>query len=551
VSTSDEDPFVLAAGDMPLFADAPAPEGDTPPEAELGTSWKVLVVDDDAAVHEVTTLALRRFEVDGHPVRLLRAHSGADAAQVLRDHPDCALALLDVVMETEEAGLHLVQRIRRELGADLVRLVLRTGQPGRAPEQSVMAEFDVHDYLEKTAVSAQRLRTTVTGAIRAYRDLRTIAMQRQGLERVLRATGGLFEPQNVATLLSGILDQVAALCVPNEHAIFFLARAPIFQPSTPEPFVLAATGRFATRVGDRVQAALDDLGADAEASVEPGCWSFLGEHGVFGFEVEGLGRPAIFVEGARSMDDARLSMIASFCASAGTALNSQQRWLEHRARLSRAARWVPFGLVEEPAVVDDVGAPTLDPALPEPIEMAGAGVLVFEWTWPLDSTGVGPRRALQVTVEVLEAAGGRLDRSAGPRGTAVFPGGRVSAWRAARALFARASAEGLLGATGALECVVDGGPVRIEVVEAGRSACGALLGEPVWRASGLLSSARGLGTRLVIVGPLPEASAVLRRLPDARWDRASGRVVETDERAVGVVDTLALYEDAGALTEAT
>jgi two-component sensor histidine kinase len=169
--------------DLLLLDDDPAaPGASRPPPAEHG-GWQVLVVDDEAAVHTVTRLALDGFRVEDRPVRLLHAHSAADAQAVLAVEPDCALVLLDVVMETDDAGLRLARWIRESLGNHRVRIVLRTGQPGMAPEEAVMTSYDIHDYYAKPEITARRLRTAVTGGLRAWRDLQALSLQREALER--------------------------------------------------------------------------------------------------------------------------------------------------------------------------------------------------------------------------------------------------------------------------------------------------------------------------------------------------------------------------------
>ncbi len=153
------------------------------PETPSVCQWRVLVVDDEPAVHTVTRLALEGFEVEGVTVRLQHAHSAAEARELLQNHPDTALVLLDVMMETDSAGLDLARWIRAELGNAHVRIVLRTGQAGMAPEERVMATYDIHDYYAKTEASANRIRNTVTGGLRAWRDLRALAAHRDELER--------------------------------------------------------------------------------------------------------------------------------------------------------------------------------------------------------------------------------------------------------------------------------------------------------------------------------------------------------------------------------
>src|SRR5690606_4223643 len=129
---------------------------DTPAQRQ---PWKILVVDDEEEVHRVTRMVLQRFEFDGRPLEILHSHTGQDAIGMLERHPDMALVLLDVVMERDDAGLAVVRHIREELGNRLVRIVLRTGQPGQAPEHEVIANYDINDYKEKTELSAQKLKT--------------------------------------------------------------------------------------------------------------------------------------------------------------------------------------------------------------------------------------------------------------------------------------------------------------------------------------------------------------------------------------------------------
>jgi two-component sensor histidine kinase/CheY-like chemotaxis protein len=160
-----------------------APRGLSGGRSEPGTAWTVLVVDDEPDVHTVTRLALEGSRVDGSALRLLQARSGAQAREILQAEPECAVVLLDVVMETDDAGLSLARWIRESLQNQRVRIVLRTGQPGVAPEETVMSTYDIHDYYAKTEISARRLRTTVTSGVRAWRDLQTLHLQRQALER--------------------------------------------------------------------------------------------------------------------------------------------------------------------------------------------------------------------------------------------------------------------------------------------------------------------------------------------------------------------------------
>lgn len=165
-------------GDVLLFA---SEDATAVPQPRAGARWRVLMADDEAEVHSVTRLVLDDFVFEGRGVELLSAYSGRECIDILREQGDIAVVLLDVVMETHDAGLEVARRVREELGNRLTRIVLRTGQPGQAPEFRVITSLDINDYRQKTELTAQRLFTTITAALRSYRDLRTIEESRMRL----------------------------------------------------------------------------------------------------------------------------------------------------------------------------------------------------------------------------------------------------------------------------------------------------------------------------------------------------------------------------------
>ena len=212
-------------------------------EASALPPWRVLVVDDDPEVHEVTHLVLGGFRFEQRPLQLCSALSAREALELLRHDDDIAVILLDVVMESDQAGLDLVRRIREELGNSFVRIVLRTGQPGQAPEHEVIAGYDINDYKEKTELTAQRLATTLYAALRAYRDMRTIEAHRRGLERVIRASSEVFSRQNPREFASAVLEQLSEL-VGVEHGALCCRVDDPRHASAQRFAVQAATGEF-------------------------------------------------------------------------------------------------------------------------------------------------------------------------------------------------------------------------------------------------------------------------------------------------------------------
>ncbi|HYE49601.1 MAG TPA: hypothetical protein VEB20_08420 [Azospirillaceae bacterium] len=169
-----------------FYAEAPAAAA-----ADPAPPWTVLIVDDDPGVHEITTFALGRVTFRGRPLRFLHAYSAAEGLSVVEATEDLALVFLDVVMETEDAGLRFVRALRTELERLSVRVVLRTGQPGQAPERQVIVDYDINDYKEKTELTADRLFVATVAALRAYDDLRTIERYKDAAYATLAQETGL------------------------------------------------------------------------------------------------------------------------------------------------------------------------------------------------------------------------------------------------------------------------------------------------------------------------------------------------------------------------
>lgn len=148
-------------------------------------TWQILVVDDDESVHQATRFALEDFRFENRRVDVISAYSGEQARQVIADNESTAVVLLDVVMETEHAGLELVRWIRSERSNDRVRIVLRTGQPGYAPEFEVIRDYDINDYREKSDLNAAKLLTSIYSALRSYRDIVRLENQASDLKAAL------------------------------------------------------------------------------------------------------------------------------------------------------------------------------------------------------------------------------------------------------------------------------------------------------------------------------------------------------------------------------
>lgn len=219
-------------------------EDDEPQEssAQALKPWRLLVVDDEPDIHAVTRLALGQVVFKGREVEILSAYTAAQGFDVLAREPDIALVLLDVVMETEDAGLRLARRIREELGNSMVRIVLRTGQPGQAPEQQVIVDYDINDYKAKTELTTQKLFTTVITSLRGYEGLVTIDANRRGLNRILEASSNLYQMSSLQELASGVLTQVGAILSFGTEGVLCVMRNDTTGASH-VPIVMASTGK--------------------------------------------------------------------------------------------------------------------------------------------------------------------------------------------------------------------------------------------------------------------------------------------------------------------
>jgi len=143
-------------------------------EDESLEKWKILIVDDEEDIHSVTRIALKGFTFRGKPVEFYDAFSAAEAEKILKEHPDIALILLDVVMETTNAGLDLVKVIREKLGNKVTQIIIRTGQPGQAPERDVIVSYEINDYKTKTELTSFKLFTVALASLRAFEAIQQI-----------------------------------------------------------------------------------------------------------------------------------------------------------------------------------------------------------------------------------------------------------------------------------------------------------------------------------------------------------------------------------------
>jgi diguanylate cyclase (GGDEF)-like protein len=196
--------------DALFFIEDDTIENDVSDESDLLT-WNILIIDDDPDVHSATMFALHGLKIQNRPLQYFHAYSTTEARRLLLHSKDIAVILLDVVMDDDDAGLQLVGYIRHTLLMKDVRIILRTGQAGYAPEMEAIRDYDINDYKSKTELTQAKLFTAVTSAIRSYEQICMISTNKSGLEAIIKASARLMALSDIQEFAETIIEQVMDL----------------------------------------------------------------------------------------------------------------------------------------------------------------------------------------------------------------------------------------------------------------------------------------------------------------------------------------------------
>lgn len=289
-------------------------------------AWRVLIVDDEQDIHSITELALKRFELEDKRVEFLHAYSGQEAREIIQKEHDIALIFLDVVMETDDAGLLFAKWLRDEHQNHMTRIVLRTGQPGQAPEEDVIMRYDINDYKQKTELDRTKLFTTVVTALRAYRDLKSIEasrnyekLYRQGLEKVISSTGDILEHKTLQQFFNGLLEQIISLFHIHEQGVFInvpTGMGTIFDDNDFQ--VIAQCGEYAGEgIDDEARVLLDKAKEKKESILE-------GDAYVAYFPSSSDKESMLYLKGicSEKLTDVNIQLLKVFCHSIGIAFDN-------------------------------------------------------------------------------------------------------------------------------------------------------------------------------------------------------------------------------------
>ena len=297
-------------------------EQEETPEAER-QFWRVLIVDDEPDVHHATELALNGVIIDGRAVEFLHAFSAEEARHILTEQTDLAVMLLDVVMETSDAGLQLIRHVRETLNNQALRVILRTGQPGYAPEIDTIRSYDINDYKTKAELTRVRLYTSLTVAIRSYWQIHQLEANRRGLELIVAASTDLGRPKGLRRFAEGVMTQLCAVLNVEEEGIV-CAASPDDTGSFDchSPYVLAAAGRYSDWIGITLENVPDErVRRELKLSLTERRHHF-GETTRLYFSAPGSTSIAAFVDVNHQLAALDLELLEVFCSNIAVAFEN-------------------------------------------------------------------------------------------------------------------------------------------------------------------------------------------------------------------------------------
>ncbi|TDT72246.1 response regulator RpfG family c-di-GMP phosphodiesterase [Hypnocyclicus thermotrophus] len=287
-------------------------------------NWKIIIADDEEDIHTVTKLVLKNVEFEEKPIEFISCFNDDETKNALKKHSDAAIILLDVVMDTLDSGLKITKYIREELKNRAIRIILRTGQAGTAPERNVIINYDINDYKEKTELTSQKLFTTVISSLRGYKDIRTIEHSKNGLEKIIKSSSKLFSPnQKMKNFAELLLEELSSL-IDSSDSMFY------FQPSSFMSFkdnnsmkIVAATGNFFKYIGLTIDEMNDILLKEKLTDLDINNNFIINKDEFFGcFESINESKSIIYFKDSRGFSNVDKNLLKIFSTNVSTALDN-------------------------------------------------------------------------------------------------------------------------------------------------------------------------------------------------------------------------------------
>jgi diguanylate cyclase (GGDEF)-like protein len=206
------------------------------------------------------------------------------------------------------------------MGVLEARIILRTGQPGYAPEIDAIRDYDINDYKTKSELSRNRLYTTLTTAIRSYEQIHAINSSRRGLDMIVNASGKLLAHHGAREFAAGIITQISALlglepdgivCANDQHQ------------GSRQTRVIAAAGQYAACIDGPLSAIPDQHVARSLANaLDQRCSLYSRESTTLFFAGKSGHHMAAYLETSSSLVDIDRRLLEVFCTNISIGLDN-------------------------------------------------------------------------------------------------------------------------------------------------------------------------------------------------------------------------------------
>lgn len=309
--SNDEELFEFASEDSGSFLSIDEQHSPSKGDERI---WRILIVDDEDDVHNATKFALRDTKILGRSLEFLDAFSSKEAVDILQAEEDIAVILLDVVMETSNAGLDLIPVIRNQLKNTESRIILRTGEPNQAPEIEVIRDYDINDYKLKSELTQRKLFASLTAAIRSFNQIKTIETSKKGLDLIVRSSAELMTQDGLNRFAQGVIFHISALLeVPPEGVICVRRKDDELKMQS---LIIAAAGDFCSLI-DRP---LDDMGPSLahellEQSLSNHCNVYHKQGVALYLGSHSRGDMSCFVASGNEISDVDQGLLEMFCGN--------------------------------------------------------------------------------------------------------------------------------------------------------------------------------------------------------------------------------------------
>jgi len=172
-------------------------------------------------------------------------------------------------------------------------------------------QYDINDYKAKTELTADKLFTSLTAALRSYQQLERMVQTRRGLEIIIDAASTLYDFRSMQRLAEGVLTQLASLL--NVDCAGILVLRDDGRKANDEFSVLAGSGCYSRFIGSAGSKSLDpDLRTMVEAAFKRRKHEFH-DHRTVLYVRTGSGREVVvLLQAERQLSETDRSLVEIF-----------------------------------------------------------------------------------------------------------------------------------------------------------------------------------------------------------------------------------------------